>query len=119
MTDPFPAAETAPAGRLHPAPGPFVEKAPLERYVPPRKPSLVGLSREALADALGSIGVPPAQRRMRVQQLWHWLYVRGTVTFAAMTSVSKELRALLDGLVPLLAQGPGASRTLGWIAEEK
>jgi 23S rRNA (adenine2503-C2)-methyltransferase len=78
------------------SPAAFVEKAPLERYVPPAKPSLVGLSRAALADALGGIGVPPAQRKMRVQQIWHWVYVRGAQGFDAMTSVSKELRALLD-----------------------
>ena len=30
----------------------FVEKTPLERYVPPDKPSLVGLSRVQLAEAL-------------------------------------------------------------------
>ena len=35
-----------------------LEKTPLERYVAPAKPSLVGLSRVALAQALGSIGVP-------------------------------------------------------------
>ncbi len=33
---------------------------------------------------------------MRVQQLWHWLYVRGAQSFGAMTSMSKELRAELD-----------------------
>ena len=77
------------------APG-FVEKAPLERYVDPDRASLVGLSRAELAAALGEIGVPPAQRKMRVQQLWHWLYVRGATTFDAMTSVSKELRAALE-----------------------
>ena len=37
-----------------------------------------------------------AQRKMRVQQLWHWIYVRGVTRFDAMTSVSKELRAALD-----------------------
>ncbi|MCC6780148.1 MAG: 23S rRNA (adenine(2503)-C(2))-methyltransferase RlmN [Hyphomicrobiales bacterium] len=79
-----------------PAPLGFVEKAPLERYIPPAKPSLVGLSRAALANALGTIGVPAAQRRMRVQQIWHWLYVRGAQSFDEMTSVSKELRTLLD-----------------------
>jgi 23S rRNA (adenine2503-C2)-methyltransferase len=73
-----------------------LEKEPLERYVPPQKPSLVGLSRAELARLLGDVGVPPAQRKMRVQQLWHWLYVRGALQFAEMTSVSKELRALLD-----------------------
>jgi 23S rRNA (adenine2503-C2)-methyltransferase len=74
----------------------FVEKAPLERYVPPAKPSLVGLSRAQLADALGEIGVPEKQRKMRVQQLWNWIYVRGATSFDAMTSVSKEVRAAID-----------------------
>jgi 23S rRNA (adenine2503-C2)-methyltransferase len=78
------------------APTGFVEKAPLERYVPPEKPSLVGLSRERLAEALGRVGVPERQRKMRVQQLWHWIYFRGVQSFGEMTSVSKELRALLD-----------------------
>jgi 23S rRNA (adenine2503-C2)-methyltransferase len=73
-----------------------LEKTPLERYVAPAQPSLVGLSRAALADALGSIGVPEGQHKMRVQQLWHWLYVRGAQRFDAMSNVSKELRALLD-----------------------
>ena len=73
-----------------------IEKTPLERYVPPAKPSLVGLTRAALAEALGAIGVPPAQQKMRVQQIWHWLYVRGAQGFDQMTSVSKELHAVLD-----------------------
>src|SRR5258707_12771434 len=77
------------------APG-FVEKAPLERYVDPDRLSVAGRSRAELAAALGEIGVPPAQRKMRVQQLWQWLYVRGVTTFDAMTSVSKELRAALE-----------------------
>ena len=29
---------------------------------------------------------------MRVQQIWHWLYVRGAQDFEAMTTLSKELR---------------------------
>jgi 23S rRNA (adenine2503-C2)-methyltransferase len=74
----------------------FVEKAPLERYVPPKKHSLVGMSRAVLAGSLAAIGVPAAARKMRVQQLWHWLYVRGAQSFDEMTNVSKELRALLD-----------------------
>jgi 23S rRNA (adenine2503-C2)-methyltransferase len=74
----------------------FVEKRPLERYVAPAKPSLVGLSHAALADALGDIGVPERQRRMRVQQIWHWLYVRGTQSFDEMTTLSKDLRAALE-----------------------
>jgi 23S rRNA (adenine2503-C2)-methyltransferase len=33
---------------------------------------------------------------MRVQQIWHWLYVRGVQDFDAMTTLSKEMRAQLD-----------------------
>jgi 23S rRNA (adenine2503-C2)-methyltransferase len=76
-------------------PNPVLEKVPLTAYVPPAKPSLVGMTRAELADALGRVGVPEKQRKMRVSQLWHWLYVRGTQDFDAMTSVSKELRATL------------------------
>ena len=77
------------------APTPFIEKAPLARYVAPEKPSLIGCSRAELADALGRVGVAEGQRKMRAQQLWHWLYFRGVTSFDAMTSVSKGLRATL------------------------
>src|ERR1700739_4401549 len=73
-----------------------LEKVALETYVPPAKPSLVGLSRAEIADQLGTIGVAPAQRKMRVQQLWHWIYVRGAQEFAQMTSISKEMRGELE-----------------------
>src|SRR3954470_17746572 len=72
-----------------------LEKTPLETYLPPAKPSLVGLSRAEISEQLGAIGIAPAQRKMRVQQLWHWIYVRGVQTFEEMTSISKELRAQL------------------------
>jgi 23S rRNA (adenine2503-C2)-methyltransferase len=81
-----------------PVPAPdtgVLEKTPIERYVAPEKPSLIGLSRAALGEALAAVGVPPAQVKMRVQQLWHWIYLRGTQDFDDMTSVSKELRASL------------------------
>jgi 23S rRNA (adenine2503-C2)-methyltransferase len=82
--------------QTEPAPRGFVEKTALERYVPPAKPSLVGLSRAALADALGTVGVAEKQRKMRVQQLWNWIYIRGVRRFEDMTSVSRELRLALD-----------------------
>ncbi|MGZ5852501.1 MAG: 23S rRNA (adenine(2503)-C(2))-methyltransferase RlmN [Xanthobacteraceae bacterium] len=72
-----------------------IEKTPLERYVAPAQPSLVGLNRDQLAEALGEIGVPEKQRKMRVQQLWHWIYLRGAKTFEEMTNVSKDLRTAL------------------------
>src|SRR6202034_3440774 len=74
---------------------PFIEKRPLEAYAAPAQPSLVGMTREALAGALGKAGVPERQRRMRVQQIWHWLYVRCAQDFDAMTTLSKELRTAL------------------------
>jgi 23S rRNA (adenine2503-C2)-methyltransferase len=60
------------------------------------KPSLVGLDREELGAALAEAGVPERQVRMRVQQLWHWLYVRGVDDFAAMRNISRELRTELE-----------------------
>ncbi|MFY9837135.1 MAG: 23S rRNA (adenine(2503)-C(2))-methyltransferase RlmN [Xanthobacteraceae bacterium] len=88
MTTSLAAGETAAA----PA---FVEKRPLERYTAPAQPSLVGMTREMLAEALSEVGVPERQRRMRVQQIWHWLYVRGAHDFDAMTTLSKDLRRTL------------------------
>jgi 23S rRNA (adenine2503-C2)-methyltransferase len=73
-----------------------LEKVALETYVPPAKPSLIGLSRAELAEKLGVIGVAAGQRKMRVQQLWHWMYVRGAQTFDEMSNVSKDMRAELD-----------------------
>jgi len=73
-----------------------LEKMPVGRYVPPSRPSLAGVDRAALAEALRAIGVPDRQLKMRVQQLWHWIYVRGAQRFGDMTSVSKDLRAILD-----------------------
>src|SRR5260370_12167073 len=73
-----------------------LEKIALETYVPPARPSLIGLSRAEIADRLGEIGVAPAQRKMRTQQLWHWMYFRGAKSFAEMTNVSKDMRAELE-----------------------
>src|ERR1700754_4777018 len=91
MTDMTTTPAAAPSGAGAP-----LEKAPLETYVPPAKPSLIGLSRAEIADRLGEIGVAPAQRKMRTQQLWHWMYFRGAKSFAEMTSVSKDMRAELE-----------------------
>jgi 23S rRNA (adenine2503-C2)-methyltransferase len=59
------------------------------------KPSLAGLSRERLGLALSSVGVGGKHVRMRVNQLWRWLYVSGITSFDDMTDVSKELRRKL------------------------
>ncbi|MEQ1614182.1 MAG: 23S rRNA (adenine(2503)-C(2))-methyltransferase RlmN, partial [Hyphomicrobiaceae bacterium] len=59
------------------------------------KPTLAGLDREHLRAALAAVGVPQKQQRMRVNQLWSWIYVRGVTAFDEMSDVSKELRAAL------------------------
>ncbi|MBB1249580.1 23S rRNA (adenine(2503)-C(2))-methyltransferase RlmN [Rhizobium sp. G21] len=59
------------------------------------RPSLIGLTREELAEALVEKGVPQRQAKMRVQQVWHWLYIRGISDFDHMLNVSKDLRQLL------------------------
>jgi 23S rRNA (adenine2503-C2)-methyltransferase len=59
------------------------------------KPSLIGMSREEMAEALIKAGVPERQVKMRISQLWHWLYVRGVSDFADMRNISKDLRAML------------------------
>jgi 23S rRNA (adenine2503-C2)-methyltransferase len=90
-----PAPASAPAATAALAPAAFIEKAPLERYVPPARPSLVGVSRADLLDALAAIAVPEEKRKMRAQQIWSWLYLRGAQDFEDMTNLSKELRAVL------------------------
>ena len=60
------------------------------------RPSLMGLSREDLAQILGRVGVPEKQRRMRMRQIWHWIYHRGATSFAEMTDISQNLRVVLE-----------------------
>ncbi|HRN85292.1 MAG TPA: 23S rRNA (adenine(2503)-C(2))-methyltransferase RlmN, partial [Hyphomicrobium sp.] len=63
---------------------------------PAAKPSLAGLSRAKLGEALAAAGVPDKQIRMRTTQLWRWIYVSGVTSFDQMTDVSKTLRHALE-----------------------
>ncbi|MGF6257724.1 23S rRNA (adenine(2503)-C(2))-methyltransferase RlmN [Ensifer sp. LBL] len=73
-----------------------IAKAPQVRAaIEAEKPSLIGLLREDMAKALVEKGVPERQVKMRVSQLWHWLYVRGVSDFDHMTNVSKDMREML------------------------
>ncbi len=60
-----------------------------------QKPSLIGLSRASLSDAFAGIGVPERQLRMRVSQIWNWLYWRGAQDFEGMTNLARPLREQL------------------------
>ncbi|SCB45861.1 23S rRNA (adenine(2503)-C(2))-methyltransferase RlmN [Rhizobium multihospitium] len=59
------------------------------------KPSLIGLTREEMGAALKEKGVADKQIKMRVSQLWNWIYVRGVSDFDAMANVSKDMREML------------------------
>jgi len=62
---------------------------------PALKLTLAGMTRARMSDALKAAGVPDKQQRMRVNQLWKWIYISGVSTFEAMTDVSKDLRGRL------------------------
>ncbi len=79
---------------------PLSASSPIEGLAIAR-PSLVGMPRAALADFLRGIGVPDKEIRMRVAQLWHWIYVRGAREFAEMTNVARALHARLDAVATL------------------
>ncbi|PWJ14488.1 23S rRNA (adenine(2503)-C(2))-methyltransferase RlmN [Jannaschia seohaensis] len=59
------------------------------------KRNIVGLTRDALREALIEIGTPERQAKMRVGQVWQWVYHWGVRDFAAMTNLSKAFRATL------------------------
>ena len=73
----------------------------IETDAPTAKLSLAGLTRDRLKLALAAAGVPEKQLRMRVGQLWSWIYVRGVTRFEDMSDVSKDLRGRLEDLYTL------------------
>jgi 23S rRNA (adenine2503-C2)-methyltransferase len=64
----------------------------------PQVLNLGGLTRAKLKDALVEAGVVSAEKaRMRANQVWRWIHIRGVTDFEAMSDVSKEVRAALAG----------------------
>jgi 23S rRNA (adenine2503-C2)-methyltransferase len=59
------------------------------------KPSLVGLSRGKLVEALENAGIDQREAKMRASQLWNWIYHRGVTDFDRMGNVSKAARQQL------------------------
>ncbi|MCL3881530.1 23S rRNA (adenine(2503)-C(2))-methyltransferase RlmN [Marivita sp. GX14005] len=59
------------------------------------KANIVGLTRPALRDALIAMGTPEKQAKMRVNQIWQWVYQWGVRDFHAMTNLAKGYRAQL------------------------
>jgi len=56
-------------------------------------PNLVGLTREEMRAALIKAGTPEKQAKMRVGQIWQWIYQKGVRSFDEMTNLAKGYRA--------------------------
>ncbi|MEP1962624.1 23S rRNA (adenine(2503)-C(2))-methyltransferase RlmN [Tateyamaria sp.] len=67
----------------------------IPRKLPEGPMNLVGLTRDAMRDALIAHGTPEKQAKMRVGQIWQWIYQWGVRDFALMTNLSKTYRAEL------------------------
>ncbi|MEM6617664.1 MAG: 23S rRNA (adenine(2503)-C(2))-methyltransferase RlmN [Pseudomonadota bacterium] len=67
----------------------------LPRQVPDGPQNLVGLTRAKLQEALVAAGTRERQVKMRVAQIWQWIYQKGVRDFDAMTNLSKAYRAEL------------------------
>jgi 23S rRNA (adenine2503-C2)-methyltransferase len=67
----------------------------MEHKDPPR-PSLIGMTRDDLRAALAGLGVADKQLRMRVTQIWSWLYAHGCQEFDQMSNVAQGLRTKLS-----------------------
>ena len=68
----------------------------IPRKLPQGPINLVGLTRDQLRETLIAHGTPEKQARMRVGQIWQWIYQWGVRDFHAMTNLAKSYRALLD-----------------------
>ena len=67
----------------------------IPRKVPKGPQNLVGMTRPRLKEALIAIGTPEKQAKMRVNQIWQWIYHWGVREFSAMTNLAKDYRAKL------------------------
>ena len=67
----------------------------IPRKLPDGPANLVGMTRDAMRTALIAAGTPEKQAKMRVNQIWQWIYHWGVRDFGAMTNLAKPYRALL------------------------
>ena len=59
------------------------------------KLNLVGMTRDQMRAALIAAGTPEKQAKMRVGQVWQWVYHWGVRDFDRMTNLAKDYRTLL------------------------
>ena len=67
----------------------------IPRKMPDGPVNLVGLTRPAMREALIAAGTPDKQAKMRVNQIWQWIYQWGVRDFSEMTNLAKAYRAQL------------------------
>jgi 23S rRNA (adenine2503-C2)-methyltransferase len=67
----------------------------IPRKLPEGPINLVGLTRDKMRETLIAHGTPEKQAKMRVGQIWQWIYQWGKRDFDEMTNLSKAYRAEL------------------------
>lgn len=67
----------------------------IPRKLPDGPTNLVGLTRAQMRDVLIEHGTPEKQAKMRVGQIWQWIYEKGVRDFAVMSNLAKTYRAEL------------------------
>ena len=67
----------------------------IPRKLPEGPQNLVGMSRDTMREALIAAGTPERQAKMRVGQIWQWIYHWGVRDFEQMTNLAKDYRAML------------------------
>lgn len=67
----------------------------IPRKLPEGPINLIGLTRAGMRGALIESGTPEKQAKMRVGQIWQWIYQWGKRDFDEMTNLSKAFRAEL------------------------
>lgn len=92
-----------------------------ERYIQnDMRPSLTGLTRAQLMDMLARVGVAEKQRKMRANQLFHWIYHKGVTSFGVMSNIARELRDTLDDAFQIarpeiVAEQKSSDGTMKWL----
>ena len=67
----------------------------IPRKLPDGPMNLVGLTRTQMRDVLIEHGTPEKQAKMRVGQIWQWIYEKGVRSFDVMSNLAKPYRAEL------------------------
>ncbi len=68
----------------------------IRRNLPDGPINLIGLTRDKLRDVLVAAGTPEKQARMRVNQIWQWIYQKGIRDFHDMTNLVVTKRQISD-----------------------